>query len=305
MSQPPPKVSVIIPVYNRPGDVRTAIASVLAQTEQDFEIIVVDDCSTDDGKTVLAAEDCIAQHSQKIRLIRHDVNKGVGGARNTGIAAAAGEYIALLDSDDEWHQHKLERQLSKLSSQHDKMTICLCDYLSIPKDEDGKTVTIRPSLRDNLESSMLFGHLYNIGTCVLAHRSVFDPPYRFDESFVTVAEDYDWLVRHLLRGGKCIAVNEVLATYRAEPKKLYKNHVPYLHRLYKLHSGNVHKALGLNGIRYFLGGINKHLLYVARQKNKHALHLYYFMMMAIIPPDFLKRIAFYIGNRMPFKKTTP
>ena len=106
MSSLSPKVSVVIPVFNRPAAVRRAIESVLAQTCQDFEIIVVDDGSTDETPAVVAG-----LADPRMTLIQHEGNRGGSAARNTGLRAASAEYVAFLDSDDEWLPRKLERQL--------------------------------------------------------------------------------------------------------------------------------------------------------------------------------------------------
>ena len=90
-----PDVSVIIPTYDRSEFLRTAIASVLAQTLQDFEIIVVDDASADDTQEVVGNLD-----DGRIRYIRHEINKGVAATRNTGVLNSKGKYIAFLDDDD-------------------------------------------------------------------------------------------------------------------------------------------------------------------------------------------------------------
>ena len=101
-----PKVSVVIPTHDRAHLVGRAIRSVLAQTFQDFEIIVVDDCSVDNTKEVVQS-----LADSRIRYLRHEINRGGSAARNTGIGAARGEWIAFLDSDDEWLPKKLEKQL--------------------------------------------------------------------------------------------------------------------------------------------------------------------------------------------------
>src|SRR5262245_39993346 len=99
-----PKVAVVIPVFNRPEGVARAIRSVLTQTFQDFELVVVDDGSTDRTTDAVAA---IRDH--RIRLVRHERNCGGGATRNTGIRASTAPFVAFLDSDDEWMPTKLER----------------------------------------------------------------------------------------------------------------------------------------------------------------------------------------------------
>lgn len=102
-----PKVSVIIPTYNYASFVGQAIRSVLNQTFTDYEIVVVDDGSTDETPNVLAG------FGDMIRVIRQE-NKGGSAARNAGIAAACGKYVAFLDADDQWKPCKLERQVAVL-----------------------------------------------------------------------------------------------------------------------------------------------------------------------------------------------
>lgn len=104
-----PKISVIIPAFNRACCVPKAIESVLGQHFKPFEVIVIDDGSTDDTPAVLQA------YGNSIRVLRQP-NQGVSAARNQGISAATGDWIAFLDSDDEWCPGKLERQMLDLES---------------------------------------------------------------------------------------------------------------------------------------------------------------------------------------------
>ncbi|MBI4402274.1 MAG: glycosyltransferase family 2 protein, partial [Nitrospirae bacterium] len=104
------KVSVVIPLYNARDVIRHTIASVLAQTWKDYEIIVVDDGSTDGSGAVVRG---IGDH---IRYVRQE-NAGVARARNRGIAESTGAAIALLDHDDLWHPTKLEKQVQVLERQ--------------------------------------------------------------------------------------------------------------------------------------------------------------------------------------------
>src|SRR5438067_12184345 len=103
-----PKVSVIIPTYNRVARVQNAINSVLCQTFTDFEVIVVDDGSSDDTAIILQET-----YGDRIRYFAQP-NQGVSAARNKGLAEARGEWIALLDSDDLWEKEKLEWQFKAL-----------------------------------------------------------------------------------------------------------------------------------------------------------------------------------------------
>jgi hypothetical protein len=104
-----PKVSVVIPTCNRPELLKRAIRSVLAQTFQDFEIIVVDD-----GMKVRAKDAALGFSDPRIRYIENETSLGGGGTRNRGIDEAKGEYIAFLDDDDEWLPEKLKKQVKAL-----------------------------------------------------------------------------------------------------------------------------------------------------------------------------------------------
>lgn len=102
-----PTVSVILPTFNRAATLDRSIESVLRQTYDDFELVVVDDGSTDDTGDVVDRFD-----DGRIRYLEHDENRGASAARNTGIAEARGEYVAFQDSDDEWHPEKLAKQMA-------------------------------------------------------------------------------------------------------------------------------------------------------------------------------------------------
>ncbi|SEV98947.1 glycosyltransferase family 2 protein [Natrinema salifodinae] len=129
------RVSVIIPTYNRAAALPTAIDSALEQTIDDLEVVVVDDGSTDDTDSVLAEYE-----DSRVRPVVHATNQGANVARNTGIEHARGEYVAFLDSDDEWHPEKLEQQLAALEDRSDDWVGVYCDTAY---DLDGASGLVR------------------------------------------------------------------------------------------------------------------------------------------------------------------
>ncbi len=114
-----PKVSVIMPAYNAEKTVAQAINSVTGQTFEDFELLVIDDCSKD--ATVSIIED-LAKADERIVFLKNEKNSGVSKTRNYGISMAKGELIAFLDSDDMWREDKLEKQL-EIFAQDDQAVI--------------------------------------------------------------------------------------------------------------------------------------------------------------------------------------
>ena len=104
-----PRVSVIIPTFNCARFLERAMQSVFAQTYVDYEMIVVDDGSTDETK------DLIACRGEKLQYL-YQTNRGLPSARNLGVSKSSGEFLAYLDADDMWYPHKLERQVAYLDS---------------------------------------------------------------------------------------------------------------------------------------------------------------------------------------------
>lgn len=118
-----PTVSVIIPTYDRADVLPKAIDSVLSQTHRDLELIVVDDGSTDDTAAVVEGYE-----DDRVQYVAHETNRGANVARNTGIDAASGEYVAFLDSDDRWAPSKLERQLERLEQKGSEWVGAYCGF---------------------------------------------------------------------------------------------------------------------------------------------------------------------------------
>ena len=179
-----PLVSVIIPAYNRGWILTEAIDSVLAQDFEDYELIVVDDGSTDNTRAILDT------YGQDIIVLRQ-VNKGVSAARNLGIAEAEGQLVAFLDSDDLWLTRKLSRQVEFFKSNPDAL---------INQTEEiwmRNGVRVNPKNRHRKPSGMIFER--SLALClvspsaVMIKKQLFDAVGVFDEN-LPACEDYDlWL----------------------------------------------------------------------------------------------------------------
>lgn len=142
-------ISVIIPLFNKAKTIERAVQSILRQTYQDFEIILVDDGSTDDSVSIVARIE-----DNRIKIIRQ-ANGGVSSARNKGIQEAKGNFIALLDGDDEWHEDYLETQLN-LTNDYPDCDVFVTNYQF--KDERGR---LTPTTIRNLPFKGERGELTN------------------------------------------------------------------------------------------------------------------------------------------------
>ena len=126
-----PLITVVMPNYNGHRFVEQAVDSVLSQTYQNFELLIVDDCSKDDSLQLIKQK---AQSDSRIRIIALERNAGVAKARNVGIKEAKGRYIALLDNDDLWTKDKLERQLV-LAEKGADIVYCSYDFIDEHNNE--------------------------------------------------------------------------------------------------------------------------------------------------------------------------
>jgi len=129
----PLTISIIIPAYNRAATIRGAIESVLRQTYTDFELLIVDDGSTDD---TMARVTEISD--PRIRLLANPENMGASAARNTGIKNARGKWVAFQDSDDEWLPEKLQKQMHRIESKANDPVACYCGMVVVGRHDQGE-----------------------------------------------------------------------------------------------------------------------------------------------------------------------
>jgi len=216
-----PRVSVIIPTYNRKEYVQEAIDSVLAQTYTDYEIIVIDDGSSD-----VTGEALRARYGDRIRYIWQE-NQGESAARNYGIGISQGEFVALLDSDDLWLPDKLAKQIDVLDRNPDKVLVFTASWKI---DATGRRLESLPVCSNVDESQLTLESLclknamgYAVST-VLIRRHTLELVGRFDPT-IRYGEDWDlWL--KLRRQGEFISLNEPLACYRQHGGSQWHNPSP-------------------------------------------------------------------------------
>ena len=184
-----PKVSVILPTYNRPDRLTEALQSVLRQTCQDFEIVVVNDGGTDVGATVAALND------GRIMYVQHDRNRGLAASRNTGLTAASGTYIAYLDDDDRYLPNHLETLVSVLDQGEYK--VAYTDAWRVHEQvEDNRHIEIGrdvPYSYDFNAAHLLVSNYFPV-LCMMHRRDCLEQVGRFDESLYA-HEDWDLWIR--------------------------------------------------------------------------------------------------------------
>lgn len=207
-----PLVSVIIAVRDSERFVESAVRSALAQTYPSLDIVVVDDGSVDRTSEVLSGI-----RDARLRVLR-TTGIGAGGARNIGIRATSGTYVALLDGDDLWDRTKIAAHVSVMASSPDvDLTFCHSRFI----DQDGAPISLplrRPHGSYDFES-LLRDNIIGNGSAVVVRRSAI-PPNGFDEA-LNACIDYElWLRIALIRPGNVLCVPDVLTAYRRHPGQL-------------------------------------------------------------------------------------
>lgn len=187
---PTKKVSVIIPFYNREKETVRAVKSVLNQTYKNFEIILVDDCSEE---KIDAVKELVKKHDN-ITLIRNKKNSGPSTSRNNGIKAATGDYIAFLDSDDEFKSNKLEVQLKYAAATGAKIS-----HTSYVRELDGKETVIHSGEQNgHCETKLMYGCMIATPTVMIDRKWLMDRGCLFNTEMHTGEDNCFWL--ELMKG---------------------------------------------------------------------------------------------------------
>lgn len=179
------KVSIIIPVHNRANTIKRSMDSILQQTYSDFELIVVDDGSTDNAYQIVKSYE-----DARIRYFRTEKRYGANHARNLGIQNAEGEYIAFQDSDDVWMENKLERQMN-IFKQYPQIDIVWCRYLRVTMSGENQIVPEKhrkDRLQTEIEKVLANGNVVGTPTMII-RKKCFEQTGFFDE---TIQRYQDW-----------------------------------------------------------------------------------------------------------------
>lgn len=222
-----PSISVVIPAYNRSHCIQRAVDSVLSQRRPAFELVVVDDGSSDDLSGALAPQ------AARIRIIRHAENLGAAAARNTGIDEARGEFVAFLDSDDSWKPEKLQRQIEFM--QHRGLDLCCTGFDLV---EPGQ-IALQPAWRPYPEIMHVNQFVWGCYTCpgstFIARRSLLRSCGGYDTRFARL-EDWDLMLRLCEASPKGIGfLTESLSTIYVGPKPQTDNVLSSLDRMLQTH----------------------------------------------------------------------
>jgi len=238
-----PRVSVIIPSYNRAHVLERALDSVFAQTFTDFEVIVVDDASTDNTAELVAGID-----DSRLRFLRHETNQYAGGARNTGMAAAKGEYIAFLDSDDLWLPHKLREQVAQLDEAGSDWVAGYTGALVNMKGGLNERSEYRPRHTGDVLRNYLLGEFTIWTPTFIFRRALLDEVGNFDPDLIR-GEDIDFYLR-ILQKGKLACLTEPAVELFIEVDKGVADTAAESDRLFLEKNAALIDSLGEKDARY-------------------------------------------------------
>ena len=187
MSDEAPLVSVVVPTYGRPEYLTEAVESVLDQTYERCEVVVVDDCSPDPVEPQLAGVD---GGDRRLRVVRHEENRGASAARTTGIEESAGEFVAFIDDDDVWLPEKVERQLAAFENPDVGVVTTGLRY-----EADGEvSYVMEPDLAGDVTADLLAGATLGTFSTLMVRRSVVEAAGYPDERF-PCWQDREWPIR--------------------------------------------------------------------------------------------------------------
>jgi glycosyltransferase involved in cell wall biosynthesis len=233
---PPPLVSVLMPAFNSEAYIKEAISSILSQTYPHFELIILDDGSSDSTfELIMQFQD------PRIRALRHEKNQGTVATRNELVTLAKGKYIALLDNDDIARSDRLEAQVSFL--EENPIDICGSDHLTLDeitgRIKKSKQCHTDADIRAMMTVASPLSH-----PSIMARASVLkNHPY---EKNTDIAEDYALWLTLSLAGFHFANLKKNLITYRIHPKQFSQSQIEKVQILLQKYQINYLRGLGIN-----------------------------------------------------------
>ncbi len=226
-------VSIVVPVYNAAEYITDTIRMVTAQTYPDWELILVDDCSTDESKKII--QNYLQSFSKKedfegrIRLICKEKNEGAAKARNTGVDAAVGRYIAFLDADDIWMKDKLEKEIAFMKEKQAAFVFTAYEFGDEKARGTGRIVHVPPSLtyHQALSRTVIFTTTVLLDSAKIERQMMHMP--------IVKSEDTALWWQILRNGYTAYGLDEVLAIYRRPARSLSSNKMEAIKRIWYLY----------------------------------------------------------------------
>lgn len=246
-----PAVSVIIATYNRAYIISRAINSILDQTFQNFELIIVDDGSIDSTNELITK---LMKKDSRIKYIKNKKNLGQPKSRNEGIKIAQGEYIGFLDDDDEWLPHKLEKQINKFQSVPENVGLIYCGLRYIHENKNMPKIII-PKLRGNLFTNILKENFFGSST-PLIKKECFNKSGFFDGNFLS-GEDWDMWIK-ISKNYEIDCVPEALTLYHVHGNQMsanFRDTIEGFEKILEKHSADIHKYPSVYSAHLFRLGI--------------------------------------------------
>lgn len=245
------KVSVIMPVYNASKFLKEAVDSVLGQSFSDFELILIDDCSSDNSYEILCRYE---KADSRVRVYKNDSNKGVSYTRNFGVSKAQYPYVALIDCDDMWSSDKLKKQLELIDVYKDT-DICYTASAFVDTDSHMSDFVFNVPTKVTYKK-LLKQNVISCSSALLKKEWLIKYPMAHDD----MHEDFAVWLSILKDGGVARGVNEPLLIYRVDRNSKSGNKFKSMKMTYR-----VYKFMGLNifarfyyMVFYILLGIKKH-----------------------------------------------
>ena len=220
------RISIVMPVFNAAAWLAQTVASVQEQTYQDWELIAVDDCSSDESFRMLQSAACA---DSRIRPVRLSENVGAARTRNEGIRLAEGRYLAFLDSDDLWKKTKLEKELAFLKERQAAFAFTAYEFGDENGVGNGKVVRVPRTLsyREALSRTVIFTTTVMFDLEKIDRELIFMPDVK--------SEDTATWWRILRAGYTAYGLDENLAVYRRPKNSLSSNKAEAVRRIWRLY----------------------------------------------------------------------